>query len=137
MSFNTESAFTRWYCEMITTAGAETVAFVGSRMQRVGIADRYVCHPTFRGWVESKRGSNVLGLHQKLFMKRLVTKGDCCLVIRYHPRNDTVEFEDLDGNETGWLDLRTLRSCNDVECGRVLLHAFAKAWKISKGETTG
>ncbi len=131
MSFNTESAFSRWYCEMVTAAGAETVAFVGSRMQQSGITDRYVCHPTFRGWVESKRGSNALKLHQKLFMKRLLAKGDCCMVIRHHPRNDTVEFEDADGHELGWLNLRTLRGVSDAECGRTLLEAFAKAWRMT------
>ena len=128
MNFKTESAFTKWFCKMLAAVGTEVVAFVGSKMQIAGICDRYVCHPKFRGWLEMKRNSNTVKAHQRLFMRNLVARGDTCMVVRYQSRSESVEFEDCEGHQLGWLSLRGLYAMNnDAERGKKLLEELGKA----------
>lgn len=131
MNFKSESEFTRWFSKQVTAAGAEVVAFVGSRLQQGGICDRYVCHPTFRGWLEMKRGGERLRSLQKVFMNRLLSKGDVAMVVRYHVSN-TIEIEDTRGHQLGWLNLRPLYVMKPTDAGQRLLWTLSEAWQIFK-----
>ena len=131
MNFKTEGAFTRWFCKTLEATGTEVVAFVGSKMQVSGICDRYVCHPKFRGWLETKRNSNSVKPAQRLFMRRLVARGDTCVVVRYQSRPETVELETHDGHALGWLSLRVAYGMeSDVERGKLFLEALRKAKEL-------
>lgn len=132
MHFKTESAFTRWFCKQLEGRGAETVTFVGSRMQRAGIPDRYVCHPSFRGWLEMKRDDKKPTALQKIFMHRLTKAGDVCVVVRYNSHGETTEFETPDGHSLGWLNLRPLYGEKTKYVGNLLLCGLRAAWEIAR-----
>lgn len=126
-----EAAFTRWFVENVEATGCEVQAFVGNKMQGSGITDRYVCHPRFRGWVEFKAGDRRTTTAQKLFMKRFLNRGDCCLVVRYRSK-EVMECEDPDGNALGWLNLVPLYCLKtDALRGQTLLDELAKAWVLA------
>ena len=98
-AFKNESAFTRWFCDILTKHNAKVVAFVGSTMQATGITDRYICHNKFRGWVEFKKDKGKLSVGQRLFMQGLQDRGDNCGVVRYLSKEQTIQFETIDGDK--------------------------------------
>lgn len=91
-NFKSESEFNRWFCKQLEAVNAEVVAFVGSKMQRSGVPDRYVCHVKFRGWLEMKRNNKKLRTNQRILTTRLNERGDVCLVVRH--REGRIEIED-------------------------------------------
>ena len=97
--FKNESAFTRFFCDTLTKHNAKVVAFVGSTMQATGITDRYICHNKFRGWVEFKKDKGKLSVGQRLFMQGLQDRGDTCGVVRYLSKEQTIQFETIDGDK--------------------------------------
>jgi len=106
-TFKNESAFTRWFCDILTKHNAKVIAFVGSTMQRSGLPDRYICHNKFRGWVEFKKDKGKLTVGQRLFMQGLQDRGDNCGVVRYLSKERVIRFESIDGDFCGELDLET------------------------------
>jgi len=96
-SFKNESAFTRWFCDLIETYNAKVVAFVGSTRQGSSLPDRYICHKNFRGWIEFKKDKGKSSVGQRLFLARLKERGDTCGVVRYLSKEDVVQFENIDG----------------------------------------
>ena len=96
-TFKNESAFTRFFCDILTKHNAKVIAFVGSTMQATGITDRYICHNKFRGWVEFKKDKGKLSVGQRLFMQGLQDRGDNCGVVRYLSAENCVRFESIDG----------------------------------------
>ena len=96
-NFKNERAFTRWFCKQLRAVNAETVAFVGSSMQRAGIPDRYVCRRDFRGWLEFKKDRGRVAPAQRIFMKRMTERGDTCLVVRFLSDAYSYVVENVDG----------------------------------------
>lgn len=97
ITFKNESAFTRWFCDILEKHNAKIIAFVGSTMQGAGITDRYICHNEFRGWVEFKKDKGKVSIAQRLFMQGLVDRGDTCGVVRYLSKDQSVWFESYNG----------------------------------------
>jgi len=106
-TFKNESAFTRFFCDILTKHNAKVIAFVGSTMQATGITDRYICHNKFRGWVEFKKDKGKLSVGQRLFMQGLQDRGDTCGVVRYLSKERAIQFESIDGYSTSRIDLET------------------------------
>jgi len=109
-TFKNESAFTRWFCDILTKHNAKVVAFVGSTMQATGITDRYICHVMFRGWVEFKKDKGKLTVGQRLFMQGLQDRGDNCGVVRYWSAENSITIENIDGDELQLLCIENLNA---------------------------
>ena len=109
-TFKNESAFTRWFCDILTKHNAKIVAFVGSTMQATGITDRYICHNKFRGWVEFKKDKGKLSVGQRLFMQGLQDRGDTCGVVRYWSAENSITIENIDGDELQLLCIENLNA---------------------------
>ena len=98
-TFKNESAFTRYFCKELEKVNAVCTAFVGARMQKAGIPDRYVCHNEFpQGgcWVEFKKDDNKLSPIQQDFMRKHFNRGCDCLVVRYIVEGSWVVFENIE-----------------------------------------
>ena len=98
-TFKNESAFTRWFCDLIESHNGVTIAFVGSTRQGSSLPDRYICHKDFRGWIEFKKDKGKLSVGQRLLLTGLKARGDTCGVVRYLSWENWVIFETIDGTE--------------------------------------
>lgn len=102
MRFSNESAFTRWVCDEIRHVNGVVTAFVASEMQAAGIPDRYVCHRTWRGWVEVKittpTHAGAPSALQRKFLRDHAERGDNAVVLRLDARASRVQVEDADGS---------------------------------------
>ena len=125
-----ECAFTRWFCSCLKAVNTEVVAMVGSMRQKAGLPDRYVCHTRFRGWLEFKLGDRRLTTTQHILMKRLLERGDTCLVVRYRKKG-TIEIESLSRKILVYQDITVLhtlqRTIDKAAVGRELLNLLTKA----------
>lgn len=98
MRFNNESVFTRWACDELRHVNAVVTAFVASEMQAAGIPDRYVCHRSWRGWVEVKKDTGQPSALQRKFLRDHAERGDNAVVLRLDTREARVRVEDADGS---------------------------------------
>jgi len=129
MNFKSESEFTRWFCKMVEARGAETIAFVGSKMQQSGLPDRYVAHSIFRGWIEFKRKTNDYTSLQYNFIRDMKAKCDVAMGCRITAKG-VIIFEDEDQNphhSLRALELEYLKT--DKERGQMLLVNCSIAWE--------
>jgi hypothetical protein len=55
----------------------------GHVMQKSGMPDVYVCHPTWRGWIELKTENREVTLIQRLTVEKLRRAGDNACVARW------------------------------------------------------
>jgi hypothetical protein len=128
-----ESAFTRWFCDRLRRVNAITVAFVGGEMQQAGLPDRYVCHTCVRGWLEFKRGDRSTTPQQWKFMSDITKRGDTALIVRLD-HTDWVRFEAVAthysikrGAVLAQLDYKLLKALGDPGAGLKILAAFCEA----------
>ena len=131
--FKSESKFTRWFCDQLRAVNTEVIAFVGSKMQKSGVPDRYVCHKSFRGWLEMKRNDKKLRTNQRILMTRLNERYDVCLVVRY--RDDRIEIEDP---ATGKLlvepmEMRVLARMDTCAVGGIMIRRLRDAARTRNG----
>ncbi len=111
-TFKSESDFARWFCKRLEAVNAFVIPVVGSRMQKNGVPDRYVCHRDFRGWLEFKKDKGKVTDLQRITMLRLIDRGDTCLVVRLRSpgasrpaQEQQIEIESPDGELLGRVKL--------------------------------
>ena len=127
-----ECELTRWLCTELEHVGATTIALVGHEMQRAGLPDRYVCHRSWRGWVEFKRNDGSVKTGQRVMLQRLLDLGDHVLVGRFLPEAGYLAFERVpvpgcsEGVELYRVDLREVRDMRAPGVG--ILAAMREAW---------
>lgn len=128
-----ECELTRWLCAELERANAVTIALVGHEMQRAGLPDRYVCHSSWRGWVEFKRNDGAVSAAQRVVLQRLLDRGDHVLVGRFLPTSNFLAFERVppigcrEGAELYRADLREVRAMRAPGVG--ILAALCESWR--------
>lgn len=95
--------FSPWVKKFCEEKGAIVLNIHGHLYQVAGIADLYICHWKWIGWVELKCGSNKLSAIQKKFLKDVYARGSPYAVLRLcqdpYRNVDYVILEDYDDNK--------------------------------------
>ena len=77
----TESPWCRRISTELRQKNAKVIAIVAHQMQEPGIADRYVAHLLFAGWLEFKGPKTHVKLVQRIFLREMCERGvPACLV---------------------------------------------------------
>lgn len=78
---------------------AIVLPMVAGTMSELGVADKYVAHNYWRGWMELKAVGETLTQVQLDFARRMLERGDQCCGVQFQER----EWRAGEARLTGWL----------------------------------
>ena len=91
MASKNESYYTREICKNLERVGCKIDAIVGSRMNKSGRPDRYLCHLDWHGWFEAKKDGKPLSPYQKEWhIEQMKRQPGSVFIIDIHPNINTV-----------------------------------------------
>ena len=87
-----ESYYTRELCKALERVGCKVDAIVGSRMNKKGRPDRYICHLDWHGWLEAKLNDKPLDPYQiDWHVHQTRRQPGSAFVVRYYPAKDNLD----------------------------------------------